>query len=89
MMLTTELKSALAGNACDAALATLYSPAAVEAQKARYLRVAETFERLYGAGRAVGVFSAPGRTEVCGNHTDHNHGKVLAAGVNLDRKSVV
>ncbi|MBQ6266855.1 MAG: galactokinase [Clostridia bacterium] len=88
MMLTTELKSALAGNACDAALATLYSPAAVEAQKARYLRVAETFERLYGAGRAVGVFSAPGRTEVCGNHTDHNHGKVLAAGVNLDAIAV-
>lgn len=29
-------------------------------------------------------FSAPGRTEICGNHTDHNLGKVLAASVNLD-----
>ena len=29
-------------------------------------------------------FSAPGRTEICGNHTDHQHGCVLAAAVNLD-----
>ena len=88
MMLTTELKSILAGSACDAALTVLYPAADLEAQKARYLRVAEAFERLYGADRSVGVFSAPGRTEVCGNHTDHNHGKVLAAGVNLDAIAV-
>ena len=30
------------------------------------------------------LFSTPGRTEVCGNHTDHNHGKVLAAAIDLD-----
>ena len=34
-------------------------------------------------------FSAPGRTEICGNHTDHNHGKVFAASVNLDVIAVV
>ena len=33
-------------------------------------------------------FSAPGRTEICGNHTDHNHGRVLAAGINLDAIAV-
>ena len=34
-------------------------------------------------------FSAPGRTEIGGNHTDHQRGRVLAGAVNLDRKSVV
>ena len=41
------------------------------------------YHSLYG-GAASGVWSAPGRTELCGNHTDHQHGKVLAASVNLD-----
>ena len=35
------------------------------------------------------IFSAPGRTEICGNHTDHQHGKVLAAAINLDTRAVV
>lgn len=39
--------------------------------------------------RSASLFSAPGRTEVGGNHTDHNHGKVLAASVNLDVIAVV
>ena len=34
-------------------------------------------------------FSAPGRTEIGGNHTDHQHGKVLAAAINLDTKAAV
>ena len=32
----------------------------------------------------ISHFSAPGRTEIGGNHTDHNHGRVLAGSVNLD-----
>lgn len=35
-------------------------------------------------GVVPSLFSTPGRTEIGGNHTDHNHGKVLAASVNLD-----
>jgi len=35
------------------------------------------------------VFSAPGRTELAGNHTDHNHGKVLAASIQLDNTAIV
>ena len=34
--------------------------------------------------KEISLFSSPGRTELGGNHTDHNHGKVLAAAVNLD-----
>lgn len=87
-MKTADLKSRLAGNEFDAALAVNYKKEDIELQKARYIRIAESFEELYGADRDVQVFSAPGRTEVCGNHTDHNHGIVLAASVNLDAVAV-
>ncbi|MGN1122952.1 MAG: galactokinase, partial [Eubacterium sp.] len=43
---------------------------------------------LFGDDRDVIVLSAPGRTEICGNHTDHNNGKVLAASINLDAIAV-
>jgi galactokinase len=35
-------------------------------------------------GKDVHFFSSPGRIEICGNHTDHNNGKVLAAAVTID-----
>jgi len=50
----------------------------------RLAQLKEEFAVRFGTGRAVRVFSAPGRSEIGGNHTDHNHGKVLAAAVNLD-----
>ena len=46
------------------------------------------FERQYGRA-AEYIFSAPGRTELGGNHTDHQHGLVLAAAVTLDTKAAV
>ena len=88
MVTTSTLKEKLCGSEYDAALARIYKSEDIAAQKQRYIRVAEAFEDLFGSGRQVGVFSAPGRTEVGGNHTDHNHGKVLAAGVNLDAVAV-
>lgn len=56
-----------------------------EAQKgrARYQNIVEKFEEAFG-DREICLFSAPGRTEISGNHTDHNHGKVLAGSINLD-----
>lgn len=56
----------------------------VKAQYDRYINLLNEFEALFGKDRDVRLFSAPGRTEVGGNHTDHNHGRVLAAGINLD-----
>ena len=88
MILSSELKAKLGTNEYDAALSGIYKAEDIEAQKARYIRIAESFEEFYGSGREVAVFSAPGRTEVGGNHTDHNHGKVLAASVNLDAVAV-
>lgn len=55
----------------------------LDSQKARYAKTSESFEALFSA-KPERFFSASGRTEVCGNHTDHNHGKVVAAAVNLD-----
>lgn len=64
-------------------LKTLYG-AEAPAQEARYKELAAYFAEEFSACEALEFFSAPGRTEVGGNHTDHNNGKVLAAAVNLD-----
>ena len=61
-----------------------FTPEEVEKQKERYVKIAELFCSLYNPDREIRFFSAPGRTEVCGNHTDHNRGKVMAAAINLD-----
>lgn len=53
-------------------------------QKERYLRAIDMFVERFGGDREVALFSVPGRAEITGNHTDHNHGAVLAAAINLD-----
>lgn len=70
-------------------LELLYTAECAESQKKRYEKALEGFESHFGVPTSYRVFSAPGRTEVGGNHTDHNHGKVLAAGVNLDVIAIV
>ena len=60
----------------------------LEYQKKRYINTIRTFEEHYGAGD-VQIFSAPGRSEIGGNHTDHQHGKVLACAINRDAIGVV
>lgn len=64
-------------------MAELYGEAGAEVNTERYRQVAVGFENTYGDGDVL-LFSAPGRTEISGNHTDHNHGKVLAGSINLD-----
>ena len=61
----------------------LYSKEDIDRQSASYSQAAAEFEREFGI-KPTAFFSAPGRTEVGGNHTDHNLGCVLAAGVSLD-----
>ena len=61
----------------------LYGVSGVKTAPARYGRLEKEFFRHYGQG-AYRIFSAPGRTEIGGNHTDHNAGRVLAAAVSLD-----
>lgn len=56
-------------------------------QKKRYIEAISKFSHIYNK-KNFEVFSAPGRTEICGNHVDHNGGKVLAAAVNTDMIAV-
>lgn len=85
-MQAAGLKGALASGD---ALRHLYGDDAValEAQKERYSRTIDTFVASYG-DKELSVFSSPGRTEIGGNHTDHNHGRVLAGAVNMDNVAV-
>ena len=80
---TRQMHKAVAQGELDGAFAYLYGRRAPE-QPQRYLQVLEGFESLFGAGRQVRLFSAPGRSELGGNHTDHQHGRVLEAGIDLD-----
>ena len=82
-MKTQEMRSRITSGGLDRAFDYLYSEKA-PLQRERYEAAVGEFEKLFGAGREVGLFSAPGRTEVGGNHTAHQQGRVLAAGVNLD-----
>lgn len=58
--------------------------AAADIYRKRILSACDGFEDAFGADRDVFLFSVGGRTEVSGNHTDHNRGKVLCAAVDLD-----
>ncbi len=60
----------------------------LQKQKSRYKNLARNFKKIFDSS-PTHFFSAPGRTEISGNHTDHNHGQVLAAAVNLDAIAAV
>ena len=56
----------------------------LKTQQERYAGLILRYTELFGDKENIQLISAPGRTEIGGNHTDHNHGRVLAAAVNLD-----
>ena len=89
MPTAAQWKKALQSGACDEALRRLYVSDDPLPQRERCLRLLEQFTRLYGEREEVRIFSAPGRTELGGNHTDHQHGRVLAAAVTLDKLAIV
>ncbi len=79
-----ELKSAVLNGAYDQRFAYIYGEEAVAAQKARYAAAIDSFAALYGTERDAALYSVAGRSELSGNHTDHNHGCVVAASIDLD-----
>ena len=87
-MKTAEWIQAIKDNRLNDTLAYLYGENLVEAQKERYLRILTKAEKKL-PDTDVRLFSAPGRTEVGGNHTDHQLGRVLAASIQLDVLAVV
>ena len=68
----------------DEIFTTLYGSENIPSQKTRYIKTVNEFAALFGAEREISLFSVAGRSEISGNHTDHNYGKVLAASINLD-----
>ena len=82
-MITSELLSYIKEGKLNDKLARIYGEENVQAQIERYAEAISEFQSIYG-DREVSLFSVPGRSEISGNHTDHNHGKVLAGSINLD-----
>ncbi len=78
-----NLNKKIEEGALDKTLCRLYGEERLEASKKRYAGLLADFKKFFGF-EAENIFSAPGRTEIGGNHTDHQHGRVLAASVNLD-----
>ena len=80
-----QLISSINNGELDIRLKKVYiSDGDVLKQRERYVSLVNDFSEIFGERDNLRFFSAPGRTEVGGNHTDHNHGRVLAAGINLD-----
>lgn len=83
------LKEKIKEGGFDEKFAELYGAEAVGAQRERYIKACSEFETYFPEHHNVWLYSAPGRTEICGNHTDHQHGCVLAAAVDLDVIGIV
>lgn len=86
MSKTGELAAALEGDEAREVLAGIYGkkPGTIERQRSRYARLGDAFCAAFPDVSTFHLFSAPGRAEVGGNHTDHNAGLVLAAAIDLD-----
>ena len=83
---TSVIKEKLKNGGFSEQLAYLYACNENSTQRyaERYSEVIDGLETIFGKTEEIALFSAPGRTEIGGNHTDHQHGCVLAGGVNLD-----
>jgi len=89
MKAINKIQGALNNNEYDEVLEDIYlEKGQMEYQKLRYKKAVGRYKELFGDGE-VEVYSAPGRSEIGGNHTDHQQGMVLAASVNLDAIAVV
>lgn len=88
-MLTANIKEELKQGKMNELILDIYADESkLDYQLNRYIKAVEEYENIYGTGD-VQICSAPGRSEICGNHTDHQHGEILAAAINLDAIAVV
>lgn len=88
-MKTTEIKEQVVSGKYDALIEDLYAdPSLLDYQKQRYAAALDKYQTLFGDDE-VSIYSAAGRSEISGNHTDHQHGCVLAGSINLDAIGIV
>ena len=83
-MKSNDLITSLRTTALDEKLAALYGSDRLDEAKARYIGAIESFCKIYGDDRDIGLYTVAGRSELSGNHTDHNRGCVVAASISLD-----
>ena len=85
-----EMKKAIEDGVWNEKFVYLYGKGNEDSAAQRYLAAIDEFYEFFGYEEGdFSAFSAPGRTELCGNHTDHNYGKVLAGAVNIDVIGIV
>ena len=84
LMPLSSLIASIDAGELDATLEALGSAGGAPVQRERVKALCATFADMYGADREVGLFTVSGRSELSGNHTDHNHGCVIAASISLD-----
>ena len=84
IMNCTKLIESINAGTLNEKFTVLYGKENVESAKARYIKAINEFVSLYGTDRDVSLFSVAGRSELSGNHTDHNKGCVVAASISLD-----
>jgi galactokinase len=80
----TNTKAYINEGKLDTVLTELYGAEKLDFAKSRYISAISEFEALYGTDRDISLFSVSGRSELSGNHTDHNFGRVIAASIDLD-----
>ena len=90
-MKAKELINKLNNSGFKEELSVLYGPDSnvLYTQRHRYIKAIERFCEIYPGCENVHIYSAPGRSEIGGNHTDHQRGCALGAAVNLDVVAVV
>ena len=83
-MRSVQVINEIKKGALDEKLTLLYGKENVAASRERYVKAINEFTSLYGEEREIGIFTVAGRSELSGNHTDHNRGCVIAASISLD-----
>ena len=78
------LRERIAGGGFDPEFSALCGGTPAASCRERWLSVLAGYEKAFGPADRAALFSAPGRSELGGNHTDHQRGKVLAASIHLD-----
>lgn len=88
-MTTEKMKELFASKTKDDLLMDIYlDENKLDYQRQRYIEAIAKYEEIYGVDE-VSIYSAPGRSEICGNQVDHQNGEVIAAAVNLDTLAIV
>jgi len=88
MQTASMLINTINGGGLDDVLSGIYAYKDLDVQKGRYAKIVGMFIDTYGDAK-VSLYSVPGRCEICGNHTDHQRGTVIAASVNIDAVAAV